>query len=100
MNPSKGIFGSVPESPDSDAAASSPFKALAGEKESATTNPFGEAPKDESPFATGGLDAPKPGAPPEPEAPRSAGPASPFELAEPEEEFGYDAPGASPPAPS
>jgi len=95
MNPSKGIFGSVPDSPDPKDAESSPFKAMANDDEPA--NPFANPGRDESPFASGSLEPPKPA---ETAEPKSAGAASPFELAEPEEGFGYDAPESPATAPS
>jgi len=97
MNPSKGIFGSSPESLDSDDAASSPFKALSGEDPSPPTNPFSNPDQQDSPFAAGSLDSTKPARIADPR-PKTAGDASPFELAEPEEDFGYDAPDHATPA--
>jgi len=94
MNPSKGIFGNAPESPDTEDSASNPFKALAPDGETPPQNPFTNAEQNESPFAAGALDSTKTVRTPEPQ-PKPAHAASPFELAEPEEEFGYDAPSDS-----
>jgi hypothetical protein len=91
MNPSKGIFGNAPESPDTEDSASSPFKTLATDGETTPKNPFSNAEQTESPFADGALDSTKTVRTPEPH-PKPAHAASPFELADPEEEFGYDAP--------